>query len=347
MAWSALATQSGGAESQVGIELPSWKSEHAGRPYFPGGGLWPIESLQKNPSTVSKREIETAPEADAAKNDPAALKGEYVILGGKTILPFAGTTLPDDLPPLGPELYLKYFDSRPTRFLIDPQNLMAEQKANDAMRFLEFHSQESRFDIYAMVFGRNQIVPAAHNWPELHQKWFPDSNSILVVYHLEKPDSLQLFLSTGIASQLPDSVLAGIRSSCIAEAKFAEEGPDQMERIAIELSIQTIWLEKLIAHSRNSENSLLAAPAKRSSPSPGSASIPLVSPALVNSLIIGSAAILLLALAIFLKQILLNQRNSRKPPILFPGLPKHERLGGLHSGGAFVAISFDLENKNS
>jgi hypothetical protein len=343
LALIAFGVRLGEAENQADFELPSWKSEHAGRPYFPGGGLWPIEPAQKK--------HKTAPETKAAENEQPVLKRDYVILRKKDIAPIGGGAvrdIPDDLPPLDSDLYQKYFASSPSQFLIDPQNLMTEQKANDVLRFLEFHAQQSGFVIYGMVFGKNQVLPEHHDWSQLHHKWFNGANSILVVYHLQNPESLQLYFNPSIISQLPESVVSRIRSCCVAEARLADDGPDQFEKIAIELSIQAFGLEKLQARSPISKKPVLSHTTILPSPAPlRNSDSSLVSPALIKSLIIGSTGILLLSLVFFLMQSISTQRLRQQQPILFPGLPKQERLGGLHCGGTYIGISFDLERDKS
>lgn len=340
-------------------DLPSWKSDGATVPYFPGGGLWPDASLPKGGVAYIEKVLAPSSETEVAKTVPT----EYVVLReepGDIVAPFEGVEESSDLPPIDEALQKQFFGSKPTEYLIDPQGLVTEQKANDVLRFLEMHAEESRFVIYPVVLGKNQTVPDAIDLKQIHREWFGDRLAIMVVYHYLEPDSLEIVYNESLAPKIPATVFHKIRQNCVGEAKLADNGPDQLEKITIELSIQAFWLEKLMDREPltirlPAEETQVAvhAPAPIIEPVEAPVEIeevfalPKPDPApepesnLIRIIVVGSSSILLLAVLLFLRELVVSRLSRKQEPILFPSFPGQPRLGGEFTGGAFIGISYD------
>src|SRR5690606_2097318 len=155
---------------------------------------------------------------------------------------------PEPLPPLEGELLDLYFQHAPVDFLIDPQRLLTEQKSNDIKRFLEFHSDESPFNIYVMLFGETQTLPEPIDTQQLHREWFSEAPTVLMLYYREHPEMTELVINETVRASMPKSVFDRILQNCLREGAATDDAPDQVEKMAIELSIQLYWLGRLMAH---------------------------------------------------------------------------------------------------
>ncbi len=261
----------------------------------------------------------------------------------------------EPLPPLEGELADLYFAHAPVDYLIDPQRLLTEQKSNDIMRFLEFHADESKFRIFVMAIGENQKVPDDVNLDELHEKWFSDNPTVLMLYYREKPELTELVFNSNVRNTLPASVFERIRQNCLREGAVADLAPDQVEKMAIELSIQLYWLSRLIA-SENKDRATINAAATvhelMASPdapellreyAPG---IFIDESGKVLSFIVTLVFILGgLALVGTIAWVAMWWRGREVvsgEPLLFPEIQIARRLGGEFSGGAYVGMSFEI-----
>ena len=124
------------------VEMPEWEGGGESATYHLGGGLWP-KGLIPEPGGEggATDSVTDSTDTDGAAPGPTQFYG------------------PQGLPPLEGELKDIYFGFAPVDFLIDPQRLLTEQKSNDIMRFLEFHSDESEFRIFVMCLGEKQKIP--------------------------------------------------------------------------------------------------------------------------------------------------------------------------------------------
>ena len=147
------------------VEMPEWEEGVESASYHLGGGLWP-KGLIPEPGVEDENPVLTADAAEAGAPAPGptqfygpqglAEEGTKPAESNQRQLienPDGTFTVPEEpvveqeayepLPPLEGELRDLYFGFAPVDFLIDPQRLLTEQKSNDIMRFLEFHSDES------------------------------------------------------------------------------------------------------------------------------------------------------------------------------------------------------------
>lgn len=261
----------------------------------------------------------------------------------------------EPLPPLEGELADMYFATPPVDFLIDPQRLLTEQKSNDIMRFLEFHADESPIRIFVMAVGENQKIPEGIDLEDLHEKWFSDSPTVVMLYYREQPQLTELVFNASIRDSLPKSVFDRILQNCLREGAVADLAPDQVEKMAIELSIQLYWLSRLMKQEGTDEQKLSAASsvhelmASRDAPellreyAPG-IFIHERSKALsiAVTLIIVLGALTLFGFAGWIVLWWRAREGVSGEPLLFPDFRIAKRLGGEFSGGGFVSMSFEL-----
>jgi len=263
----------------------------------------------------------------------------------------------EPLPPLEGELSDLYFAHAPVDFLIDPQRLLTEQKSNDIKRFLEFHSDESSIHIFVMALGETQKLPDNIDIEALHKKWFSDQPTVLMLYYREEPQLTQLVFNESVRTSLPKSVFDRILQNTLREGGVTELAPDQVEKMAIELSIQLYWLSKLMAHENKDDQARAAnssihemiaspdAPELLREYAPGifiEDTSKVIS--LVFTLIVVVGGLSLIGLIGWGILAWKGRENVSGQPLLFPEFKISPRLGGEFSGGGFVGMSFELSD---
>ena len=136
---------------------------------------------------------------------------------------------------------------------------------------------------------------------------------------------------------------------------MTELAPDQLEKMAIELSIQLYWLSRLMEHENKEDQERAAsttiheimaspdAPELLREYAPG---IFIEDTGKVLSLIVTIGVVLVsLASLAFIGWVVLQWRgreNVSGQPVIFPEFKISHRLGGEFSGGGFVGMSFEL-----
>lgn len=403
----AIVLCTGGIGHAAKIELPSWSEEVPENPVL-GGDLFPMGLAPTFQSTEGEVPTEVSDETELAEKAAGTeLEGEAASEEGAVARP-AGEVADEvaqpkppelrlpvpmplrfpenqpeieiDLPPVEGALRDEYFSYRPVEHLIDPQSLLTEQKKNDLARFMEYHAEEARYDIYLMVFGETQQIPADIDLDALHREWFQGEDVVLAVYHLGRPEETTLNFGKEVTNLLPQEIFDRVQEYCIAEAQIATDLADQTERYMIELSTRLWWVAKLIERQvlkgtaltaaeavveMNNPNTELSAAETASSgaglltaDSPAAAvpqTIPVPLAEVAKPSIVGEVSLFtwVLASAIFLVLLIgagigfwIWRRDAlTAPPVLFPDRELPNRLGGEFSGGGFVGMSFALDGK--
>lgn len=375
-----------GAASSV--EMPEWNEATEATGYSLGGGLWPGGLLPGEDSESGEEgEVAEAGSAEKIEENPVANREDLEFFGpaeGTEPLPTevaaaspvpgvglreqAGSDLPgsgeavaeeaEPLPPIEGELQDLYFEHSPVEFLVDPQRLLTEQKSNDIKRFLEFHSDESPYHIYVFVVGESQKIPDEVDLQQLHREWFSDNPTVMMVYYREAPDMTEFVYNDSVTSSLPGSVFERIRQNCLREGAATDLAPDQVEKMAIELSIQLYWLSRLREAETSGTQEITAdtpvheLPASEDAPellreyAPGifleESGRKVVSIILTALLIVG--AVVAFAAAGWVVLWWRGRDRVSGGPLIFPSFHVVPRLGGEYSGGGFVGMSFEVND---
>lgn len=378
------------------VELPTWEASEA-ETYYLGGGLWPkslipdAAAAAQDPGAASGLAPGVAPDGTILPAAPGfeivgppapgaqqfygpqgPVDGSEATPGNRPAVienPDGTFVIPQEiveeeayepLPPLEGELSDLYFTHAPVDFLIDPQRLLTEQKSNDIKRFLEFHSDESSFRIFVMAIGETQKIPDHIDIEALHKKWFSDEPTVLMLYYREQPQLTRLVFNESVRNSLPNTVFDRILQNTLREGGVTELAPDQVEKMAIELSIQLYWLSKLMEHENKDDQARAAnstihelvassdAPELLREYAPGifiedtSKVISLVFTLIV---VIGGLALIgLIGWGILAWK---GRENISGQPLLFPDFKISPRLGGEFSGGGFVGMSFELGDSSA
>lgn len=378
------------------VEMPEWGEAQDASAYILGGGLWPSGLLTEEDTAGG--EAETSPTAasntdstEIAETSPTQVGAETKKEDLEFFGPAEGTVsaaadvppsitpdlarseesdgeLTEDapaeqpiveaLPPIEGELQDLYFAHAPVDFLVDPQRLLTEQKSNDIKRFLEFHSDESDYHIFVFVVGETQKIPDEVNLRQLHREWFSDSPTVMMIYYREAPDMTEFVYNDSITSALPSSVFERIRQNCLREGAATELAPDQVEKMAIELSIQLYWLSRLEQHESKEAQAIAAETPIHELPASADA------PELLREYAPGIfleesgrrfVSMVLTALLIVLVVVVVaavgwvalwwkSRDRVTGKPLIFPSFDIVPRLGGEYCGGGFVSMSFELND---
>lgn len=378
------------------VEMPEWEENQNADGFFLGGGLWPEglipdkDAADQQTAANSTAGATPTTGSDVGAAEAAKFYGPQGLVesgvAGETppsriptaatppAVGVAETEVPappieanmetpalEPLPEIKGELKNTYFAYPPVDYLVDPQRLLTEQKSNDIKRFLEFHSDESNFQIYVMVLGETQTIPDDIDVKKLHKEWFSEQPTVLMFYYREQPEMTELVYNDSVRSQLPLSVFERIRQNCLREGGATDDAPDQVEKMAIELSIQLYWLTRLMEHEGDAAKAAAAetpihemeasadAPELLREYAPGifiedSSSIVAFAITVLEIILL---VVLLGAAGLFV--IWLRGRDSVSgKPLLFPNFRIVPRLGGEYSGGGFVSMSFEMnEGSNS
>jgi len=349
------------------LDLPEWEEEKEAEAFPLGIGLFPaglVPATEEEPDEGEGGDRETAGASgeDAPGTEETGAPGRDGEAGEEQapapVPATAEAEAVEPLPPIEGDLRNWYFGLAPVEFLIDPQHLLTEQKSNDLRRFLEFHSDESNFHIYAMIVGETQEIPEDVSLEELHADWFGENPVVLMVYFRERPEKTRLVYNTSVQSAFDQTVFDRIRQNLLREGGATENAPDQVEKMAVELSIQLYWLTKLLerqigdpsladdtALARAATNEVIAprvlrqdAPALFRDESTLRQWLRIAAQwAVLLSIVLLAGATSWLAAWVWRRQ-----SPGGGKPLLFPECEISPRLGGEFSGGGFVGMSFEL-----
>jgi len=109
-----------------------------------------------------------------------------------------------------------------------------------------------------MALGETQTIPENIDIDGLHKKWFSDSPTVLMLYYREQPQLTRLVFNESVRTSLPQSVFDRILQNTLREGGVTDLAPDQVEKMAIELSIQLYWLSKLMEHENTDDRARAA-----------------------------------------------------------------------------------------
>lgn len=371
------------------IEMPEWEAENTAEEYFLGGGLWPQglipdQKVAANAPGAGETSVASDPippkptsqnakfygpqglvDAGKAEDTPPesiAVNTAYELEGPPAPITAEDVETPalEPLPPIEGQLADLYFQHPPVDMLIDPQRLLTEQKSNDIKRFLEFHADESEFQIYIMVLGETQSIPEDVDMKKLHKEWFSDRPTVVMLYYREHPEMTELVFNDSVRAGLPKSVFERIRQNCLREGGATDDAPDQVEKMSIELSIQLYWLSRLMdqdgsaAKEEAAKTSVHDMAASADAPellreyAPG---IFIEDPSrlvtLMLTLAMIVAGIVAFGMAGWLVLLWRSRDSVSGKPLIFPSFKIVPRLGGEFSGGGFASMSFELNDNSS
>jgi hypothetical protein len=361
------------------VDLPEWSSGDEKKYQEPGSaplavGLWPDEMLgggtpesDRKASQPWDTMLAEGEKADGGNKEGASKllviregEGERVVDDSNVKLPVGPIgkieftpmemvspemqirTVPGEIVVDAQETRRLFLRQRPLDFLVDPLALLTEQRSNDVSRFLEYHSEEAPFDICLMVLRENERIPEGTSLAELHQRWFGDERVALVVYPFGQPRKTQFEFGPAVRSKVSSTVVGRIEQSCVAEAAVGADPSDQVEKLAIELSIRLYWLGRILdrPQSMTEAEAEAAADQQRVADRSGAPSAAVLFAARASHWWWIFAGVLLTVMASGVFRWLVRRNSLSGEPMFFPDRELAVRLGGPCAGGTCAAISF-------
>jgi hypothetical protein len=241
--------------------------------------------------------------------------------------------------PLVPEEFLAaYFAARPASFLVDPQHLLDPAQFRDRLDFLENHAAESSIDLFVYLMDGGQEIPGEVRSEETIERFFTTGRpAMLVFYYLGAPQRAAVYLSPSLTDAVPASEQHRALESSVLQALERTEGPEQLEKFLIQMSIRIYWMERLVAGEPAA-----AAEIPQARPAAGGEAVKVKSGKFAKlwPLVAGYVLPAGVLLGAFLTAIGASRWLRLRSRHRFPEFEVEPRLGGAHAAGIGAVISF-------
>jgi len=236
----------------------------------------------------------------------------------------------EDLPA---DLVESYFPENLEARVLDPQSQLTQGRLDGILHFLGYHFREARSAIHIMVLKPMQRLPSHLDLQEIHEQWFGDSLSILVVYNFGNPGMSRLIFGKGTERRVPEARRVNACVESINEAMIASNAEDQLERFLTELSRKLYWIEEVYHGEQASEASTNAALSEDLAQVPP---VEAVSKKRLWFSILSVSTLLALASGFIVSL----QRRAANKTFYFPERRHFPRLGAPHGGGNRLVVAF-------
>ena len=205
------------------LELPEWQPDdilEVDRNQAPtnlGGGLWPMELW---PLMPEPRRLPSSQNAGATLNDNTP---------EKTVTKH----------PLPAGLHDVYFGAIPPEAILDPQGFIDEMQQEEIGNFFaEFARKQAGVDVRVLVFGPQQELPSDQALQELTDRWYPESQGIVVFYAMGLPRQSICCFSNSLSRTFSTQQFTAVREACVKEAMLAQNTNDQLARYCIKMAVR-------------------------------------------------------------------------------------------------------------
>ena len=143
------------------------------------------------------------------------------------------------------EFLSRYFHHAPEVFLVDPQDLLTEQQKQERERFLNYHADDSGFDLYVYLFDTKQEIPVGESLQGVVLDHFADKESTAVVfYFMGDPQRSELAFSEDLSEEIRTVNVRDLMKLSIEEAMQSEEPLTQLEFFLGQLAMRFLGLKK-------------------------------------------------------------------------------------------------------
>ena len=207
------------------LDLPEWQPDdilEVDRNQAPtnlGGGLWPRELW---PLMPEPRRLPSS----SSQQDGVATNSEN-----------PHKPAPKELLPAG--LHEVYFGSMPPEAILDPQGFVDEMQQEEIGDFFaEYARKQAGVDVRVLVFGPRQELPPDPVLQELTDRWYPDSQGIVVFYAMGLPRQSICCFSKALSSTFSTEQFTAVREACVKEAMLAQSANDQLARYCIKMAVR-------------------------------------------------------------------------------------------------------------
>lgn len=162
--------------------------------------------------------------------------------------------------PMTGSLQSAYFSKRPSALLHDPQKLLGKSDADKQLEFLRYHAGDSSIDLQIYLFKGDEILAGDFDGEALVDRLFTGGRPAAVAfYFLGQPKRAQLHLSPDLDEAVPDARRRASLQSAIAKADEDTTAVGQLEKFAVQMTLQIYWMEKLLEQHRLRPPAVVAA----------------------------------------------------------------------------------------
>lgn len=242
--------------------------------------------------------------------------------------------------PVVAEKYLEgYFAKRPEGFLVDPQGLLGTKEHRDRAKFLDYHSGDSKIDLFVYLFDGHQEIPSEVREEEIVERHFSEGRpAVVVYYYLGAPERSDIYVSPLISDAVSSAEQRRALASSVEEALEKRDKFAQFEAFCVQLSIRIYWMEKAAGLVRDAPPRVAAPPlpAATEAREPEHGELGLKLQGILREWG-ASAAIMLGAVLTVAAGLWVVRSRSRHR---FPVFDVPPRLGGAHAAGIGAVISF-------
>lgn len=304
--------------------LPAWSPsdfEKLGRgEIIPGEGLFgrPDEEVEDDPPV--------------AEVEPPAVE---------EVLP---VEQPVEEPPteLTPELVSAYLAAAPVdeegepHYLVDPQELLAQQDSRDRESFLRYHAVESTIDVHVYLLDARQELPPELTLDAIYEAHYAEGPPcVLVFYHLGVPDRAQLLMSRDVLAVTSEDEQKRALRAAVQEAFEKSDPAYQLDNFLVELSIRLYWIERAMTGGKVAGTEMVSASGPRVLV-PGPASGRDEAWEVIRRMIILGSLVTGLALVGLIGKVIADRRIRH----VFPEVESGPLLGAPHAAGVGAVVSF-------
>lgn len=139
-----------------------------------------------------------------------------------------------------------YFEAKPTRHLVDPQELLASEEKKELEKFLGIHSGDSSIDLFVYVFGEHQMIPSDVRDEELVERLFSAGKPAAVIYcYLGAPQRSAMHLSPSITDSVSAAEQRRALESSVMRAFSREAHSEQIKAFLEQMSVRIYWMERM------------------------------------------------------------------------------------------------------
>ncbi|HEX5791054.1 MAG TPA: hypothetical protein VFY13_07855 [Luteolibacter sp.] len=162
--------------------------------------------------------------------------------------------------PISESLQSAYFSKRPSALLHDPQKLLGKSDADKQLEFLRYHAGDSAIDLQIYLFKGDEILAGDFDGEALVDRQFVGRRpAVVVFYFLGQPKRAQLYLSPDLDEAVPDARRRTSLETSIAKADEDPTAVGQLEKFAVQMTLQIYWMEKLLEQHRLRPPAVVAA----------------------------------------------------------------------------------------
>lgn len=232
-----------------------------------------------------------------------------------------------------------YFQAFPKSYLIDPQELLAQQEFSDRESFLNYHAGESGIDLFVYLFDARQELPGEHTIRSVYEDHFTGSGPVaLVFYYLGMAERSELLLSADIRAAVSEDEQNRALRASVQEAFEKSDVAYQLDNFLVELSIRLYWIERELAGLRGPGNGTGAgdALAPVAGAAPGAVSAGDRTRSLIQAAVIWVSCLAAIGGLGWLIYYLADRRIR----YIFPEVESGPLLGAPHAAGVGAVISF-------